>query len=504
MPMKTINAPLYLLGLSVILSGPLARAQVAAPAASDQAAPSAAPPASPPSPPPESASDRSAELTPPVLLPSRVEAAANPVNPWFVRPSYDITNGQGKSQWKLTAYGFAEFDFMYDTTRSFADGMNSNVAAHSGTQAGDNARFQTTIRNTRIGFKMNAPELAGIKPSGVIEGDFFGYDPSPPTTSEAGFFNNPTFRIRHAYVKLESDVVNVLGGQMYHLLGWQNYFFPTSLAFLGLPNQLFNRTQQLRISHSFKSDDVNVDVAVAGLRPVQRDSAVPDGEAGILMAVNHWKGISTPGNGGTAAFPAALGVSGLIRRFSVDQFAVKPSGVSTDTGWAVAANALIPIIPAVDNTDRTNALTLIGEATVGSGYAEQFTGMSAGASFPALPGGAAFAPDIDNGLVTYDTSGILHTINWRSFVVDLQYYLPPSGRMLLALNYTQSESTNMADLFAKSATAFKESQYFDGNVFFDVTPSVRVGAGYQFLMQTFVDNSTAHNHRLEGLMLYFF
>ncbi len=502
MPMKTMKAPLHLLGVSALFVGSVAHAQAAAPAASDQAPPPAAAP-TPPPPPVESASDRSADLTPPVPLPTRAAEPAAVVNPWFVRPSYDLTIGKDKSQWKLTPYGFAEFDFDYDDTRSFADSINGNIAAHPGTQAGDNPRFQSTIRNSRIGFKMTAPEVGGIKPTGVLEGDFFGYDPNPPTTSEAGFFNNPTFRIRHAYVKLESDAVNVLGGQTYHVLGWQNYFFPASLGFLGLPNQLFGRTTQLRLNHTFKSDAVNLDVSVAGFRPVQRDSAVPDGEAGLMLAINHWKGISTPGNGGTAAFPAAIGVSGLVRRFRVDQFAAKPNGVSTDTGWAVAADAMIPIIPAIDNTDRSNALTLIGEYTIGSGDADQFTGMTAGASFPTIPGGATFAPDIDNGLVTYDSAGILHTINWRTFEIDLQYYLP-SGRAFFALNYTQSDSTNMADLFPKSASVFKESQYFDANLFFDVTPSVRVGAGYQYVVQTFTDNSVAHNNRYEALMLYFF
>lgn len=448
--------------------------------------------------------DRSADLSPPVLRPTRNATPAEPVNPWFVRPSIDVTAGRD-AQWKLTIYGFAEFDVMNDSTRSFADGLNSNVLAHDGTQAGNNGRTQVTIRNSRFGVKGYTPELDGIKASGVLEGDFFGYDPSPPTTSEAGFFNNPTFRIRHAYLKLESSVVDVLGGQTYHLLGWQNYFFPASLGFLGLPNMLFGRTGQLRISHTFKSDDVNLEVAVAGFRPVQRDAIIPDGEAGLRLAFNKWKGISTPGNGGTAAFPAAIGISGLARRFKVDQFAAKPVGSSTDTGWAVAADALLPIIPAVDSTDRSNALTLLGEFTVGTGDAEQFTGMTAGASFPALPGGAAFAPDIDNGLVTYDPSGngVLHTINWRTFEVGAQYYFP-TGRALLSVNYTQGDSTNMARLFPKATGVFHKSQYADANLFFDVTASVRVGAGYQYVRQTFNDETSAQNHRFEILGLYFF
>ena len=470
----------------------------------------APPPAAPPPPaaappPPESPADRSADLTPPVPLPTRSAAPANPVNPWFIRPSFDVTAGKD-AQWKLTIYGFAEFDAMTDSTRSFTDSINSNVLAHSGTQAAADGRTQVTIRNTRFGLKGSVPEIGGVKTSGVFEGDFFGYDPNPPTTSEAGFFNNPTFRIRHAYVKLESDVVDLLAGQMYHLLGWQNYFFPASLGFLGLPNMVFGRTGQLRLSHTFKSDAVNVDLAVAGFRPAQRDAVIPDAEAGVRLAVNKWKGISTPGNGGTAAFPAAIGISGLVRRFKVDQFASRPIGSSTDTGWSVAADVLIPVIPVVDSTDRRNALTLIGEFTVGSADADQFTGMTGGATFPTTPGGTAFAADVDNGLVTYDPigNGVLHTIDWRTFEVGLQYYLPPTGRAFLAVNYTQADSDNMAQLFPNAAGVIHKSQYFDANIFFDVTPAARLGVGYQYVRQAFCDNTTSENHRGEVMALWFF
>jgi hypothetical protein len=514
---RSIRLPLYALGIAGTLFGSAARAQSVpqggdsppAPASEPAATAAAPPPVPTPSPPPaEPATNvaRSVEFTPPINTATRAEAPPEPVNPWFIRPSFEVTAGKPGALWKLTIYGFAEFDVMNDSTRSFADGMNSNVIAHDGTQAGNMGRTQVTIRNSRFGVKIASPVIGGVKGAGVLEGDFFGYDPNPPTTSEAGFFNNPTFRVRHAYLRFETSVVDVLGGQTYHLLGWQNYFFPSSLAFLGLPNMLFGRTGQLRLSHTFKTDDVNVEVAVAGFRPVQRDSSIPDGEAGLRVAFNNWKGISTPGNGGTAAFPASIGVSGLMRRFKVDQFAAKPVGSSTDTGWAFAADALIPIIPVKDSTDRGNALTLIGEFTIGSGDAEQFTGMSAGAGFPALPGGAAFAPDIDNGLVTYDPTGngVLHTINWRTFEAGVQYHLPPTGRALLAVNYTQGDSTNAAQLFPKAAGVYQKSQYADVNLFFDVTPSIRLGIGYQYLRQTFCDNTTAQNHRFETLGLFFF
>ena len=127
-------------------------------------------------PPIESAKQTSPKLTPPIALPARPTIAPTPVNPWFVRPPFVLTAGAG-SDWKLTIYGFAEADVMRDSTRSFNDGLNSNVVAHPLTQAGRTPRLQTTIRNSRIGFKAEAPAFHGIRSSGVLEFDLFGNQP---------------------------------------------------------------------------------------------------------------------------------------------------------------------------------------------------------------------------------------------------------------------------------------------------------------------------------------
>ncbi|MDP9035766.1 MAG: hypothetical protein M3O50_13260 [Myxococcota bacterium] len=497
-----------------------AQTQTTAPA-TDPPPPSQADNPQNPTPPQESKEDvpspthesKGAAVAPPT------KAAAKPVvNPWFVRTPYEMKLGEGKEQWKLQVYGFAEADFMADSTRSFADGQNAAVIARNSSANGNNTRLQFTARNSRFGFKAQSPEVGGIKPTGVLEFDFFGYDPAPygtPTNSEAGFFNNPTLRIRHANIKLESEAVDFLFGQMYHLFGWQNYFFGASAAFLGLPNQVFGRTQQARVSHTFKGDAVNVDVALGAFRPVQRDSATPDGEAGVRLMVNNWKAINTPGNGGTAAYPAAIGVSGLVRKFKVNSpvgNVVTTTPQNSDVGWGLAIDALIPIIPAEDSTDRGNALTLNAEYSRGSGYADQFTGMTAGATFPAA-GGSAGPPmvtgntsyvNVDNGLVAYDAGGALHTIDFQTFWVGLQYYLPPSGRVLLAANYTHADSKNIADLLPTQPNVYKESNYVDGTVFFDVTPAARLGLSYQYTKQNFTDGTSAQNNRYEALALYFF
>ena len=502
-----------------------------------------------PTPPTEPATQPPQALTPPVAPPTRQTIApTTPVNPWLVRPPFVLTAG-ARSDWKLTIYGFAEVDGMWDSTRSFNDGLNNNVIAHPTTQAGRNPRLQATIRNSRLGFKAEAPEFHGIRPSGVLEFDLFGNQPSinsgggspglasgTGATTEAAYFNNAAFRVRHAYLKIEDDFVDALVGQTYYLLGWQNYFFGATCGFLGLPNELFNRTVQLRLSHNFATDPISVDIAAGAFRPVQRDSAVPDGQAGLRLAFNHWKGITTPGSGGTDARAASIGVSGMARSFRVDPHATLPAKPIPLFGWAIAANVLLPIIPAKDGTDRGNALTLTGEFVTGTGDADQYTGMTAGATMPNVyplpPGifvnylaaatpqdsaaapliGTPYTPNVDPGLVAFDRSEGIHTINWQTFIVGIQYYLPPTGRVFVSGNYSQGKSNNIATYYHPIAPnqpwinalgVFQSSRYLDGNIFFDLTPAVRMGLSYQRVDQLLAEGTNVHNNRFEMTFLYF-
>jgi hypothetical protein len=502
-----------------------------------------------PTPPTESAEQGPEQLILPSARPTRETPPQAPVDPWFVRPPFVLTAGAG-SDWKLSIYGFAEVDGMWDSTRSFNDGLNNGVIAHPLTQAGRNPRFQTTIRNSRLGFKAQAPISYGVRSSGVLEFDLFGNQPridagggtpgtasGPGATTEGAYFNNAGLRVRHAYLKLESDVADVLAGQTYYLLGWQNYFFGASCGFLGLPNQLFNRTVQLRLSHTFKSNPIDLEIAAGAFRPAQRDSAMPDAQGGVRLAINHWKGITTPGSGGTDARAASIGVSGLVREFKVDQYAPLPAAPTPLRGWALAVDALVPVIPAKDGTDRGNALTLTGEFVTGTGDADQYTGMTAGATMPNayplppgtpitfagmaapqdVPGaapllGLPYTPNVDPGLVAFTSSGTLHTINWRTFVVGIQYYLPPRGRIFVSGNYSQGKSDNIASLYhpisprqpwVNALGVFQSSRYVDGNIFFDITAAVRMGLSYQWVQQKLADDTTVHNHRVETTFLYF-
>ncbi|MFL5307325.1 MAG: hypothetical protein ACJ8F1_19060 [Polyangia bacterium] len=504
-----------LLALTLLGAG-TARAQggeAPPPAEPPQHAPPEIPPAAEAPPPPP------AVTAPVAALPAATPAAVSVGSAWFDRAAYSMSLGQADQKWVLTFYGFVEADYITDTTRSYNDAIGSALVARSITYNGQVGRTQFTMRNTRVGLAFQSPPVGSTRPSAVVEGDFFGSQTAPPAGSENNYFDSPVFRIRHAYLKLESPAVDVLAGQTYDVFGWQNYFFPMSAEFLGLPNMVFSRNTQFRLSRGFgaPSGPVTVDVAVEAGRPVQRDSQVPDFDGGVRLSLNNWKGMTTPGNVRTIALPAAIGISGVVRQFKVNAFTPPPTQTSNNaTGWGVSLDLLLPVIPVSDVNDRGNALTLTGSAVIGTGIADLLTS-GGGAQFPTLPNPMQASPppmyagNIDNGLVTFDVPGVLHTIDWRAFRGGLQYYLPPTGRVIFAANFTYAHSPNMQKLFPQGGSEIEllgavadTSYYGDANMFWDATPAVRFGISGQYTKVHYLDNESPHNIRGMGQALYVF
>jgi hypothetical protein len=267
----------------------------------------------------------------------------------------------------LRFFGFLEVDYMTDTTRSYDDSMGTSLVARTDTYENHHGRTQFSLRSTRLGFGFESPTLGEVTPSAVLECDFAGSQASPPGSTEAVYFASPLFRIRHAYVKLKSPYVDLLMGHTFDVFGWQSFFDPT-----GLRNQLFSRNPQLRVSREFNPEGaVTVELAAAAVRPVQRDSGVPDGSAGLRVSFNGWQGIRTPGNERIEAMPLTLAISGLVRQFKANAFAPPPTQSSNSaTGWGVSFDAFLPIIPATNFVDRGNRLALMASFVKGTGIGD--------------------------------------------------------------------------------------------------------------------------------------
>jgi hypothetical protein len=430
-----------------------------------------------------------------------------------------LVAGQARAQaapkepsWDFTAYGMAALDIMHDSTQGFREGVNNNTLPRPGTYRAEHDQLQFTARDSRLGLLVTAPEVSGIRVSGRAELDFRGTQNAEITEND--FYVFGPVRMRYFYSLAQTPVVDVLAGQYDDLLGWGGAgFYPNTLAFLGIPGQLFHREPQLRISKTLALGELTFDAATAAQRPVHKASGFPDLRAGLMFAYEGWTGARTPGYGQTNVGPVALGLSGALRRFEPAEFLAQPGDSVSEWGWGYALNARVPVIPASDAGDVGNALTLIGELNGGSGIADLYTELSGGALFPTLSNPAGDTPpplyqaDIDSGIVTFDGEGRLRTIDWRGLVVGLQYYLPVwNGRVWVSGNYSRLDSDNVAELTPISArqAVYVRAEYIDANLFVKLTEAFRVGLSFQTVKQTFSDGVWTRNHRSQAAVHFFF
>ncbi len=417
-------------------------------------------------------------------------------------------------KWATTLYGFVEADQIYDSTQSFGESAGNGFVARPGTYGGDNDRVTFTARNSRIGLRSKAPEYAGIRASAQLEMDFLGTQlpigtGQPYLGSEGANFTNATFRIRHGYLKVETPIVDLLFGQYWQLFGWQSAYHPNTVEIQGVPGQVYSRTAQVRVSKTLKTDAITFEAAVAAMRPPQRDAAVPEGQAGLRVAFNQWTGVQTVGSTSTSIAPLSLAVTGDLRRVRAPELLGAPKDSKDRTGSAVAVDAFIPVIPGSKEA-MGNSLSLNGEVSTGYGIADLYTGLSGGVANPAPPNptnanpAPTYTPNVDPSIAVYDADGGLHLVQWTSYLVGAQYYLPGlNGHVWVSANYSHMQSAN-TKYYGNVAKTRMNIDWFDVNLFTDVTPAVRFGLEYANFNDQYNDGTHAINHRLQLSGFYLF
>lgn len=415
------------------------------------------------------------------------------------------------SKWQARLYGFAEADFFADSTESLVDLQGNQLLAAPHTTAYDAGRVQFSGRNTRLGFALESPFTSGgLKASGVVESDFLGYNPAPGIIagSSEGSFYNGVFRIRHAWARLETPVVTIQGGQTWTLLAFNPIFTPGSVSLQGLPNEVFQRTPQLRISRLFElGEAAKLELAAAAAAPAQRDAALPDFVFGARLELRGWQGFKSTASAAGGLTGLQLAVSGTVKQLRAVKSAASDTDFATATGSAIVADAIIPIVPA-SKSSKANAVTFVGEVASGSGFANNFTGLSMGTSIgvpKGVPAGFTVTPPLDGGVAGFRTdTGNFETIDWKSAVLNLQYYTPiDDGALWFNALWSAGASDNSV-LFAKPGAAWGAQQYAAVGALYDPAPGFRVGVEWSWTHQRFSDDSQRVNRRGQLLFLYNF
>lgn len=421
---------------------------------------------------------------------------------------------------KTTLYGYLETNFKYDSTQSCVEFCGSSQIQRPGNYRGEHGRTIFSARDSRLGIRLAAPEEHGIRVSGVLETDFFG----PTTTTEQSTYVNPVLRIRTSFLKLETPVVDILIGQQWTLFGWQPNFISASVQYPGLPGETFERTPQLRLSRTIKSDPITAEIAVAANRPPQQDSATPEGVAGIRLLFDHWTGQHTTYMANTAIQPAAIAVSGDLRQFRIPELSAAQHHGIARTGGGVAISAYLPIIPAT-RTSKDNALSLNGEVSITSGMSDDYTTLgaagTANAAIPATaPGGATtpYTANFDPGLAAIDAAGNAELIKWLAYFASLEFYpAGTDGRLGLVANYGHMQSSNARSVGTASAAGSTPAaqaaavakirdheDYFEVGAFADPTRATRIAVSGSLYDDAYGDGATAKNYAVIASAWLFF
>jgi hypothetical protein len=461
------------------------------------------------------------DVVPPV---ERTEPMAAPAEPAAQKSSASSGNADSPegvtwkaSGWDVTLYGYAALNVMQDSTQSFGTASGNAVVQRRGTIRGNRLQAQATSRDSRLGLRLAPPKVGSVKSSVNLETDFNA--PPPIEYTEANSVTNAAFRMRHYYMKVETPVVDFIAGQYHDLFGWGGKgFYPSTLAFLGITGEIYHRQPQIRLSKIMGGGaPVEFEVAGAVLRPVQKNGGYPDVEAGLRLAFNRWTGARQQAYGQPGIGSAGLGVSAIGRHFEVAQFLEFPGDTVPGNGYGIAGDLFLPIIPAHNNKDRGNSLSITAEYSRGTGIGDMYGDLSGGLLFPSLPNPQdrqqptnpppVYTPNIDSGIVTFDGDNRLRTADWEGIVAGLQYYLPIfRGRWWISGNFAQAKSRNIAEItpIQGRGGVYTRSRYVDGNLFIAITDAIQMGFSFQQIDQLLGDGVKTQNRRTEFGMHMFF
>jgi len=426
-----------------------------------------------------------------------------------------------KNDWKADLYGFVDIDMTQDSTRSFTEIAGNSPVARTNSVSGDNGRVQSSLRNSRLGFLVQSPETNGWKSKGVLEMDFFGFEESnpnnsaAPTISETSWSQNPNMRLRHAYMQTDKNGTSLFAGQKWTLFGWQPVYFPAIVSVAPEAAELFQRTAQFGAIQKYTLNDTNsLEVGVTVERPSQKDSGMPNVDLGVRYTMDGLKTVVGSTYGDYKVQPMSIALTSTFRQFETYQFGGTTSSQNKQYTQAVAADALIPIMGNTDVKSAGNSLSITGEYTNGTGYADSlvgYTGGLTGATYTATT--SSFnGTNLDSGYGIYDANGNFNMIQFTTYNVALQYILPTELRQMINVGASQlSTNLNSMTLVGGANGVPALTSVYDKvgntyvNYFVDFNEQIRVAAEVSFQSTHYVgDGMTTGNNRAQITAVYHF
>jgi hypothetical protein len=365
---------------------------------------------------------------------------------------------------------------------------NADVPLFATPTGSTGGNVSATARQTRLGLKIEGPNVGEAKTSGLIEVDFYGGFPSIGTGEHFS-----VLRVRHAYGRLDWKTFSLEAGQDWMLFAPTN---PTSLASVSIPGfaasgNPWARLPQIRAEKRWFDGALTLQGAMLApnigdypggavatapfvLQPLPGAGSgdvarMPFFQSRLVVSQKDWLGTKKAGS---------IGISGHYGRARVtNRNEVESTGVALD--WS------IPVI---------TRLTWAGEAFFGRNLAGFQGGIFQNVNLN-------FARRVGNTLVAGGPRSIGTRGGWTQIG-----FMPPGQNSLTIYGGYGLDDPRDEDLISLVAnpTARIRNQTFLGSFIHKLSPQVSWGLEYRRLETTYqVSRRQNNNHLNLGLALSF-
>lgn len=349
---------------------------------------------------------------------------------------------------KLTPYGTIYFNAFGNTRGT----NNADVPLFAST--GGNGGMSASLRQTRLGLRIEGAKVGKARLGAVVEADFFGGSPGIGIGENFGLV-----RLRLANIRLDWEKTGLTIGQDWMPFAPQS---PVSLAAAAIPQMAaagnnWARIPQIKIERKFGA------VAWQGaiLAPQSGDSS---SAGGFFLQ---------PNSGSTSGFPffqsrlaysgknwlaskkaGAIGISGHFGRVAA---LTGPANVRyTDASWGVAADWNMPL---------TDLVSLTGEAFVGQGLGGFQAGVFQGVN-----------PDFAHVQSNAATADGIRAIGTRGGWVQIAVTPRMKGNKLGFYGTVGIDDPDDADLRSVSSRDWRmRNLAFAGEVIYKFSPQFQMG-----------------------------
>ncbi len=368
----------------------------------------------------------------------------------------DVQVGQVTSKYDISLYGYVKVDAIYDSQKTQAGDLAFFVLPKVNGE--NDAETRLTARQSRLGLKVDGPEVEGGKITALMEMDFYG---------KADTDNAYHPRMRLGYLDWAFSTWSLRAGQ-----DWETFIVvvPNTINFATLADQgaLGLRRPQIRLTKNVTLGNTKLVTKGALARTVGQDIDGGGQDDGVDADMPTLQGSVELQGKLLTEKKSIVGISGHWGREVVDWPITNSAAVDEEEfdSWSVNGSVCLPII---------QQLSLVGSIWTGENLDTYYGGIGQGINASTKEGIQA-----NGGWVQ------LQVFPVEKINVNLTYGLDDPKEDDLSKNMRSKNETLMA------------------NVQYSFSPDLIVGLEYQYMKTSYKESDSAEDNRFQGAITFKF